>query len=261
MGLINNIFLSLKTSLGRPLSRTDIYSYCDPFIKRAPGPEEWRPIFSHTFGKVHGNTLTVEDYYRDQLLRPSLDKIAGAPTVTLQRAACINEILGDMVWQNFRACLNKAKTPFGKAIIEDKLAQLWSNHLKDQHPLLLDYFYIMSLTVQACLSTFGSAALHIPKRTELEVELYRKYGEDLMMLDVNIMDVTYDIFTRDEAFALEIACWKDEHLAPVYARTAQFLEAARNKIAFGTFDIHEFKVQSERLDAERAALLDALPRA
>jgi hypothetical protein len=55
-------------------------------IKRPPVPAEWKARFDLTMFNVKGVPHTIADYYREQLFKPALDKIAAAPT--LCHAAC-----------------------------------------------------------------------------------------------------------------------------------------------------------------------------
>jgi hypothetical protein len=68
MGLLKNISLSIKTSAGRPLSRADIYSYCDGFIKKPPVPQELKETFTQTLCSVNGVPKTVADFHREEFL-------------------------------------------------------------------------------------------------------------------------------------------------------------------------------------------------
>src|SRR5229473_6031744 len=120
MGLLKNLGLSIKTSVGRPLSRADIYSYCDGFIKRPPVPPELLETMGRTLCNVNGVPMTVTDYYREQFLKPSLDKIAASATISMQRATCLKEIMDQIVWRTMYVCLHKAKTDIGAQMIRNR---------------------------------------------------------------------------------------------------------------------------------------------
>jgi hypothetical protein len=77
MGFFKNLGLSIKTSAGRPLSRADIYSYCDGFIKEPPVPPELLATMGRTLCNVNGVPMTVTEYYREQFLKPALEDYRG----------------------------------------------------------------------------------------------------------------------------------------------------------------------------------------
>src|SRR5262249_59396080 len=143
----------------RQVSRRDIYSYCDGLIKRAPVPGEWRDAFSRTFAKIKGVPLTVEDYYREELLKPSLDKIAEAPTLAMQRTTCIQEVLTDMHFCTWYTCYFAAKTDIGRAMIDDKLKRVWPKNTMEERRNFLTHFYMMAVAVQGALMTLGTRLL------------------------------------------------------------------------------------------------------
>jgi hypothetical protein len=258
MGLLKNIGLSIKTSVGRPLSRADIYNYSDGFIKQPPVPPELRETFTMTLCRVRGVPMTVADYYREEFLKPSLNKIAEAATVSMQRAACIKEIMDQIAWRSFYVCLNKGETDLGKEMIRSKLRQIFPDATNEHLSFLATGFYLVSVTTDACLNTLGKQLLGIDKVTEMQIALCRTYAEEIMMLDVKIMDFIWTNFQDDREHAENLAGWKDDNLNPITSRMNQLLEASKNEIVYGTFDVTAFKQKSKSLDAERAQIADLL---
>jgi hypothetical protein len=164
MSVTKRFFVACKAAVGRSLSREDIYTYCDSLIKRPPIPAEWRETFSRTFAKIDGVPLTVEDYYREQLLKPSLDKIAAEPTRSMQREACIHEVLTDMHWRTWYSCYNAAKTDVGRAMVEDKLRAVWPKNTQQERLNFLVHLYMMAIVIQGVLMTLGTSLLRITKK-------------------------------------------------------------------------------------------------
>jgi hypothetical protein len=75
-----------------------------------------------------------------------------------------------------------------------------------------------------------------------------------MMLDVNIMDHISEQHGHDFDAAYALAGWKDDYVNPIATRMLHFLEATRNKIALGTFDIREFQAMTHKFEAEKEQL-------
>jgi hypothetical protein len=254
MSFIKRLFIASKAAAGRPLSRQDIYSYCDGLIKQPPIPPEWREAFSKTFAKIEGVPLTVEDYYREQLLRPSLDRITTAPTRAMQREACIQEVLTDMHWRTWYSCYNEAKTDAGRAMVHGKLKQVWPKNSPQERINFLVHFYMMALAVQGVLMTIGTGLLGLTNEIEMQIEVCRVYAKDIMMLDVNIMDYIYEQHGKDFDAAYALAGWKDDYLNPITTRMLHFLEATRKRIALGTFNASEFHAATQKFEAEKEQL-------
>lgn len=259
MGLFKNVALSIKTSAGRPLSRADIYSYCDGFIKEPPVPPELLSTMGRTLCNVNGVPMTVTEYYREQFLKPSLDKIAEGATVSMQRAACLTEIMDLIVWRTMYVCLHKAKTDIGAQMIRNRYLQIFPEATNDHLAFLSVGFYVVSLTTDACLSTLGKSLLGVSGQTEKQIGLCRSYAEDIMMLDVNIMDYIWDNHKDNPEYASDLAGWKDDNLDPITSRMNQLLQASKNHVVYGTFDLADFERKSKELDDERAELVRLLP--
>ena len=259
MGFLKNLGLSIKTSAGRPLSRADIYSYCDGFIKEPPVPPELLATMGRTLCNVNGVPMTVTEYYREQSLKPALDKIAEGATVSMQRAACLSEIMNQIVWRTMYVCLHKAKTDIGAQMIRNRYLQIFPKATNDHLAFLSVGFYVVSMTTDACLTTLGKSLLGIGEPTEKQIDLCRSYAEDIMMLDVDIMDYIWENHKDNSEYAKDLAGWKDDNLNPITSRMGQLLEASKNHVVYGTFDLADFTRKSKNLDDERAALVGLLP--
>lgn len=164
MGTVSNLRIALKANLGSPLSRTDIFNYCEGFIRRPPIPPELEAFFDQTMFQVRGIPLTLTDYYRDEFLKPSLEKIAAAPTRSLQRAECIREALYYDVWRNFQFCLNAAKTEVGRAMTDSKLKEVFPQLDQQQRAVRLTAQSLMATVTRSCLVTLGSTLLSMVGR-------------------------------------------------------------------------------------------------
>ena len=77
---------------------------CDP----APAEREKKVIGDLMLADFRC-AVTVTEYYREQFLKPALDKIAEGAKVSIQRAACLSEIVNQIVWRTMFVCLRKAK--------------------------------------------------------------------------------------------------------------------------------------------------------
>jgi hypothetical protein len=250
MGTLRNIGIVLKGGFGRPVSRADLYAYCEGMIKALPVPPEWKAVFDTTMFNVEGVPLTIRDYCREQLLKPSLDKIAAAPTLAMQRAECIREAMSSNVWRNLSVCLNAAKTDVGRAMIHDKLTKIFPQLDETQRTAQAVAWHVMSTAVQAYLVTLGMNLLGVSKETELQIDLCREYGRETMMLDVNIMDVIWQNHADDPEVAKELAGWKDDYINPIITRMNHLLEATKNKVVYSTFDLAEFRTAADELRAK-----------
>ena len=249
----------MKTSAGRPLTRADVYTFCEGFIKRPPAPPELLDAMGRTLCNVNGVPRTVTEYYREQFLLPALDKISSCATVSLQRAACVREIMDQIVWRTMYVCLRKAKTDVGAQMIRSRYLQVFPEVTKEHLDFLSTGFYLVAVTTDACLSTLGKALLKFDDVTETQIGLCRSYAEEIMMLDVDIMDYIWTNFQDDPEYAQNLAGWKDGNLNPITARMNQLLQSTMNHVAFGSFDVADFKRKSSELDAERGELVKLLP--
>jgi hypothetical protein len=251
MGTLQNLVIGLKTSFGRPLSRADIYAYCEGFIKAPPViSPEWKPIFNRTFFRVEGLLYTLADYYREHLLKPSLDKIAAAPTRTMQHSECIREAMSYDVWRNLNVCLNAAKTEVGRAMVDERLKRLFPELDTKQRALQATAWSVMAITVQSCLVTLGTNLLGLDKTTELQMGLCLEYDREIMMMDVKVMDLIWQNHADEPDVAYELAGWKDEYINPIVNRMNHLLEATKNKVIYGTFNLAEFQTAAKVLQEE-----------
>jgi hypothetical protein len=101
--------------------------------------------------------------------------------------------------------------------------------------------------------------LGVGGQTEKQIGLCRSYAEDIMMLDVNIMDYIWDNHKDNPEYASDLAGWKKDNLDPIASRMNQLLQASKNHVVYGTFDLADFKRKSKELDDERAELVRLLP--
>ena len=265
MGTLKNIGIGLKAGFGRPLSRADIYAYCEGFIKAPPLPPEFKSaklegFLNTTYFRVEGVPLTVIDYYREQLLKPSLDKISAGPTLAMQHAECIREALDYDVWQNLHFCLNAAKTDFGRFMIDDRLKKVFSQLNEKERNTYAFVWFFMAILVRACLLTMGKALLGVDKNIELQMDMCRKYGREMMMLDVNIMDYIWQNHADELELAKELAGWKDDHVNPITQQMSNLLEATKNKVIYGTFDLADFQTAAKKLEEERVKAVQFIER-
>jgi hypothetical protein len=203
--------------------------------------------------------MTVIDYYRDQLLRPSLDRIAEQPTRALQRAECLRETLDYGLWRSLYKAINKAKTVLGKGMITHKLKQIWSQTPEQHLETQLAIYYMMAVTVQACIMTLGQAYYRFDEAKNLEIELYRTYEDERLMLDVNIMDLAHQQIEKNYSdSALAIASWKDDYINPIAREMAELGDTIRESIVHDTLDVSAFKIKADQLSAEAYSKLPML---
>jgi hypothetical protein len=81
-----------------------------------------------------------------------------------------------------------------------------------------------------------------------------------MMLDVNIMDFIWENYADDAQVARDLAGWKDDYINPITVRMNHLLEATKNKVIHGTFDIAAFQAAAAALDDERVKALACIGR-
>jgi len=258
MGLYRRAAIAIKTTFGRPLTRADIYQYAHGLIKRPPIPPEGRELFSKPFANLNGVPVTVLDYYRQELIRPDLDKLAAKPTWELQRVECIRQIFRGIDWRNMYFCLKNAKSDWGRGIVYQKLEKLWKNKTKEQMTYLLTIWYMMLLTEHASIGSIGKALYKFDSQMESEVDLCLCYSRDIMLLDVNMMDIFHENYAGDPEAVYYYAGRKDDQLNPITARMRQVFEAAQNSIAYGAFNIDEFRREVENLHTEKARLAQSV---
>jgi hypothetical protein len=253
MGTLKRMGLGFKAGLGKQLSRADIYSYCEGLIQTPPIPAEWKRGFDLTLFKRKGVPLTVGDYYREELLKPALDKIAAAPTHAMQRAECLREIMDYDHWINMNACLNAARTDIGRAMTDSKLKTIFAQIDDRGHrALYLAAWSQMAFVIQGTLLTLGRRLLGISKETEWQMELCREYGREVMMIHVTIMDQIWENYADDPDRMRKLAGWKDDYINPITDRMINLVEASKNKVIHGAFDRTEFATAARKLGEERA---------
>jgi hypothetical protein len=248
----------MKTPAGRPVTRADIYSFCDGFIERPPVPARFEEAFNQTLLSVQGVPKTIADYYREESLTPSLNRIAEAATLSMQRSACIKEMAAQIVWRTMYVCLSNAKTEFGKETILKKFRKEFGNSERNYLSFLASGFYLISITTYACLDALGTALLGLDEVTDSQIRWCRSYAEEIMMLDVGIMDVIWTNSKGDRQHAEQLAAWKDDNLTPILSRMDRLLEATKNDVIRGTFDLDRFMRKSQALEAETSRLASTL---
>jgi hypothetical protein len=265
MGVLKRLGIGLKAGVGKPLSRADIYAYCEGFIKAPPLPPEWKTpewkdLLNTTHFRVKGVPLTVIDYYRDQLLKPSLDKIAAGPTLAMQRAECISEAIDYDTWRNFHVCLHAAKTALGRAMIDDRLKKVFPQLNEKERTAKAMVWYVMAMLVQACLLTLGKTYFGIDKNTGQQIDICREYQREHMMVHVNIMDYVWENYSDEPKRVEELAGWKDDHVNPITDQMINLLEATKNKVIHGTFDLAEFQSAAKKLEEQRLKAVQFIHR-
>ena len=72
------------------------------------------------------------------------------------------------------------------------------------------------------------------------------------MIHVNIMDFIWKNYADNPKVAKQLAGWKDDHINPITDRMRSLLEATKNKVILGTFDLAEFQSAENELEKERA---------
>ena len=267
MGTLDeNIGISLEAGFGKPLSRADVYAYCESVIKAPPIPPEFKSrkledFLNTTYFRVAGVPHTVIDYYREQLLKPSLDKIAAGPTLAMQRAECIWEVLDLDLWQNLHSCLNAAKTDLGRFVMDERLkirfASQGNEKQRADHAFI---WFLMAILVRGCLLSLGKALLGVDENTELQMDMCRKYGQEIIMSDVNIMDYIWQHHADERELAMELTDLKYDHVNPITQQMSNLLEATKNKVIYGTFDLAEFQTAAKRLEEERLKAVQFIER-
>jgi hypothetical protein len=248
----------MNKTAGRPVSRADIYSFCDGFLERPPVPARFEEAFNQTLLSVRGVPKTIADYYREESLTPSLNRIAEGATLSMQRSACIKEMTAQIVWRTMHVCLSNAKTEFGKETILKRFREEFGSSDKTYLSFLASGFYLISITTYACLKALGTALLDLDEVTDSQISWCRSYAEEIMMLDVGIMDVIWMNSKGDRQHAEQLAAWKDEHLTPIVSRMDRLLEATKNDVIHGTFDLDSFMHKSRALEAETSRLASTL---
>jgi hypothetical protein len=72
-----------------------------------------------------------------------------------------------------------------------------------------------------------------------------------MMLHVNIMDYVWENHADEPERVKQLAGWKDNHVNPISDQMINLLEATKNKVIYGTFDLPEFQSAAKKLEEER----------
>jgi hypothetical protein len=260
MGTVRNFWIMAKSAGGRrALSRADIFSYCEPLIKKPPTPPELLRSMQESFLRYEGNVISLVEYYRRHHLVPALDRIAAEPTWDRQRATCLTEILKETHWTNWQYVFKRAETDGGREIILGKLRKLWPKASNEELGHYLMQFYLVTICTNAALSTLAHTFYGMDKEKELEIRLYEQYGRDIDMLDISIMDLAYKNHADDVDAAYKIADWKDEKLNPLLHQMYRHLTSTQDQIVEGTFVVENFKRVSDKLDSQKAALAKELP--
>ena len=254
MGVLKNLWIMAKTTGHRPLSRADLFSYCEPFIKNPPAPPELRQALNEGFVRSEGKVMSLTEWYRNDHLLPALEKIAKEPTWHLQRAACLRAFLDEIHWRNWVFVSRKAKTEWGRGMILQKLNQLWpkANDEELQHYLL--QFYIVTLCTYSALWAVGQTFFKFDNMKEMEVDLYIQYGRDIVSIDTDFMDTIYELHSEELDAAYHWAEWQEKNLSPITQKMLNHLAATKEQIIQDTFDVTNFKRLSDKYEAEKVAL-------
>jgi hypothetical protein len=121
--------------------------------------------------------------------------------------------------------------------------------------------YVRSLGDRAFLPPsprIGTALLGLDEVTDSQIGWCRSYAEEIMTLDVGIMDVIWMNSKGDRRHAEQLAARKDDKLTPILSRMDRLLEATKNDVIHGTFDLDRFMRKSQALEAETSRLASTL---
>jgi hypothetical protein len=259
MGLLTNLWIKAKSVVGRrALSRSDLFSFCEPLLKQPAVPPVLLQRMQETFVRYSGELISLVEFYRRFHLTPALDKIANEATWHRQRATCLREILDEAHWSNWQYAMKHTESDWGKEIILGKLRALWPNATIEELKGYLLQFYLVTICTNAVLATVAQAFYGVGKTKQLEIELYTQYGREIDLLDTSIMDFAFRHHADDLDAANNIATWKDQKLNPVLEKMYRHLTSTKDQIIEDTFAIENFKRISDQLDGQKAALTQDL---
>jgi hypothetical protein len=255
MGAVANLWIMAKGfGRRRPLTRADLFVYCETLLKNPAAPAELLDSMHNSFVRFEGTPISIVEYYRQQSLTPALDRIAAEPTWDRQRAKCLREMLNDSHWSTWKYVMGRAKTDWGQEIILGKLRTVWPNASNEELNYYLLQNWMISICTNAALTTVASTFYRLDKTKELEIKLYDQYGRDIVLLDTSVMDMWCETFADDPEAAGPFLDWKDEKLNPLLRQMFQHLNATKDQIAEDVFDVARFKRVCEELDSQRDAL-------
>jgi hypothetical protein len=255
MGTLKTLWIAFKARQGRPLSRSDLFSYCEDLIRKPPVLPNLQKAFEESFVRSSGEVISLSVVYRRDRLIPALERIATQPTWHFQRTECLKAVLDDLHWHNWYFCLNNAKSPAGRGMILGKLKHVWPKASDEELTHYLNQFFVVSLACYAALGAVGETFFKFDDKKKKEIDLYVQYQREIMKLDTDFMDLIYEHCENDIDAALKWADWKDAHLNPIMQKMYNHLSAIKDQIIQDVFDPEACLNRMEELRKQRTSLI------